>query len=126
QRARGRGRTHHCIGHIGCRRSRSMSAPVSMHDSQDVLIRLERIGKTYCAGEIQVRALSNVSLCVHRGEFVAIIGQSGSGKTTLLDIIGLLSRPTEGEYWLEGRPVSAFSDSELAGIRNRTIGFVFQ
>jgi ABC-type lipoprotein export system ATPase subunit len=91
-----------------------------------MLVRLERIGKTYRSGALAVPALKDVSLVIERGEFLAIIGQSGSGKTTLLDILGCLSRPTEGQYWLASRPVASLSDQELAAVRNRQMGFIFQ
>lgn len=90
------------------------------------LIRLEQIGKVYRTGEVDVRALSNVSFDIQQGEFVAIIGQSGSGKTTLLDILGCLSRPTEGDYSLAGKQTREMTDHKLTTIRNRQIGFVFQ
>lgn len=91
-----------------------------------MLIRLEEIGKIYDAGEVKVRALSQINLRIRPGEFVAIIGQSGSGKTTLLDILGCLRRPTEGEYWFNEKRISSLSDHELTNIRNQQIGFVFQ
>ncbi len=91
-----------------------------------MLIQLQNVSKSYRTGSVEVPALRHVDLSVRRGEFVAIIGQSGSGKTTLLDILGCLSRPTRGEYRLEGRPVSSLSDSELALVRNRHMGFIFQ
>lgn len=91
-----------------------------------MLIRLENIGKTYRTGSVQVRALQSITLTIERGEFVAVVGQSGSGKTTLLDILGCLSQSTEGKYWLDGRLVSCLTDRELAVIRNRQIGFIFQ
>ena len=93
---------------------------------QPALIELEHINKIYRAGEIEVRALANVSFSIQRGEFVAIVGQSGSGKTTLLDILGCLNRPTEGEYRLDGHSIHSLSDHELTIIRNRKIGFIFQ
>ena len=91
-----------------------------------MLIRLEHVGKTYRSGLLDVQALRDITFAVHRGEFVAIVGQSGSGKTTLLDILGCLSRPTEGRYVFDGRPVDALNDGMLAEIRNRSIGFIFQ
>jgi len=91
-----------------------------------MLIHLEQVSKVYRAGQVDVRALAGVSLSIERGEFVAIVGQSGSGKTTLLDILGCLSRPTEGTYRLDGKVVSTLPDTELTTIRNRRIGFVFQ
>jgi len=91
-----------------------------------MLIQLKHIDKIYKAGQVDVPALIDINLQVDRGEFVAIIGQSGSGKTTLLDIVGCLSRPTKGEYWLDGDLVNTLPDSSLTGIRNRKIGFIFQ
>jgi putative ABC transport system ATP-binding protein len=92
----------------------------------NMLIQLKYIYKIYKAGQVDVPALLDINLHVDRGEFVAIIGQSGSGKTTLLDIVGCLSRPTSGEYWLDGDHVNTLPDSSLTGIRNKKIGFIFQ
>jgi putative ABC transport system ATP-binding protein len=91
-----------------------------------MLIRLEQVGKTYRNGSIDIPAIQQIDLTIQAAEFVAIIGQSGSGKTTLLDILGCLSRPTQGQYWLEDMLVSSMADHHLATIRNRKIGFVFQ
>ncbi len=91
-----------------------------------MLISLKHIKKVYETGDIGVLALADLTLEIERGEFVAIIGQSGSGKTTLLDILGCLSPPTSGEYWLEGENVNTLSDAQLTNIRNKKIGFVFQ
>jgi len=91
-----------------------------------MLIRLKHIDKIYKAGQVDVPALIDINLQVDRGEFVAIIGQSGSGKTTLLDIVGCLSHPTSGEYWLDGDHINALPDSKLTSIRNKKIGFIFQ
>jgi putative ABC transport system ATP-binding protein len=91
-----------------------------------MLILLQHLSKIYRTGAVPVHALRDITLEIDHGEFVAIIGQSGSGKTTLLDILGCLSYPTSGEYWLDGERVSQLTDSQLTAIRNRKIGFVFQ
>ena len=90
------------------------------------LISLEDIHKTYQIGEIEVPALRGISMRVQRGEYIAIMGPSGSGKSTLMNLIGCLDTATQGEYWLNGENVSSLSDNELARIRNKEIGFVFQ
>jgi len=90
------------------------------------VIRLENIYKTYDLGEIQVQALRGVSLEIRAGEFVAVMGPSGSGKSTVMNILGCLDRPTKGRYFLDGVDVSGMSKDELARIRNRKLGFVFQ
>lgn len=92
-----------------------------------VVIRTEDLWKTYDMGEaIAVHALCGVSFEIERGEYVAIMGPSGSGKSTLMNLIGCLDTPTRGNYWLNGSRVSELSDDELAYIRNKEIGFVFQ
>jgi putative ABC transport system ATP-binding protein len=96
------------------------------HSASDAVIALENVHKTYDLGEIQVHALRGVTLEIRRGEFVAIMGASGSGKSTLMNILGCLDRPTKGRYLLDGIDVSQLSKTELAHIRNRKIGFVFQ
>jgi len=90
------------------------------------LIQIEDVSKVYQMGDVRVRALRGVTLTVKQGEFVAIMGASGSGKSTLMNIIGCLDRPSTGFYALEGHEVSHLTRDELARIRNRTIGFVFQ
>ncbi len=92
-----------------------------------MLIRIRNIYKIYNEGqESEVRALNGVSLDIDQGEFVAIVGASGSGKSTLMNVLGCLDIPTYGEYWLNGVDVTGLSDKELARIRNREVGFVFQ
>lgn len=90
------------------------------------LIELRHIYKIYQMGDEEVRASDDVSLSISRGEFVAIVGKSGSGKSTLMNIIGALDVPTDGEYLLGGEDTSEMSDDQLAHIRNKMIGFVFQ
>src|SRR5690606_34213631 len=92
----------------------------------DTVIRIEGLRKEYVLGAEVVHALRGVDLVVERNEYVAVMGPSGSGKSTLMNLIGCLDTPTAGEYWLNGEPVSDRSDDELARIRNREIGFVFQ
>jgi len=93
---------------------------------QGFAIKTEDLWKTYEMGLEQVQALRGVSVDIRRGEYVAIMGPSGSGKSTLMNLIGCLDTPTSGRYWLAGRLVSALDDDELAYIRNKEIGFVFQ
>jgi len=90
------------------------------------LIRLERVSKVYGQGENAVWALRQVSLTIAAGEYCAIMGASGSGKSTAMNIIGCLDRPTSGDYYLQGENVANYTDNQLAQVRNRQIGFVFQ
>jgi putative ABC transport system ATP-binding protein len=89
-------------------------------------IKTENLWKTYQMGAEEVHALRGVDIDIHRGEYVAIMGPSGSGKSTLMNLIGCLDTPSSGKYWLAGRLVSELDDDELAYIRNKEIGFVFQ
>ena len=95
-------------------------------DENRPLIELKDIYKIYQMGSEEVRANDGISLSIEKGEFVAIVGKSGSGKSTLMNIIGALDVPTEGEYYLGGEDVSHMSDNQLAEIRNKMIGFIFQ
>src|SRR5579863_4103294 len=92
----------------------------------DVVISVSDLHKTYQLGDLEVRALRGVSLTIERGEFIAIMGASGSGKSTLMNIVGCLDRPTAGRYLLEGVDVASLNEPDLARIRSRRIGFVFQ
>lgn len=90
------------------------------------IIRTEKITRTYSMGGSPVTALREADIAVDSGEFIALMGASGSGKSTLLNVIGLLDRPTSGEYWLEEKSVSSLRRDELADLRGRRIGFIFQ
>jgi len=93
---------------------------------KDLIIRTEQLHKHYVLGAETVRAVRGVDLEIGRGEFVAVMGPSGSGKSTFMNMIGCLDTPTSGRYWLNGRLVSELSEDELARVRNKEIGFVFQ
>jgi putative ABC transport system ATP-binding protein len=90
------------------------------------VIRTEKLTRTYSMGESLITALREADLTIHAGEFIALMGASGSGKSTLLNLIGLLDRATSGEYWLEDKPVSSLRRDELADLRGKRIGFIFQ
>jgi len=92
----------------------------------NIVISVKNLVKTYIVGEVEVRALRGVSLEVEAGQFLTVTGSSGSGKSTLMHILGCLDRPTSGQYILEGQDVSTMSRDELAAVRNKKIGFVFQ
>jgi putative ABC transport system ATP-binding protein len=92
----------------------------------DLVINIEGIGKTYRIGDVVVNALREVDLQIKKGEYVALMGPSGSGKSTLMNILGCLDTPSRGKYWLNGTDVSNMTDNELAEIRNKEIGFIFQ
>jgi len=93
---------------------------------QSEIIRIENISKVYGIGETEVKALNNVNLVVEKGEYCSIMGPSGSGKSTAMNIIGCLDRPSNGNYYLDNLNVAQISDTELAHIRNKKLGFVFQ
>lgn len=90
------------------------------------VIDIRNLSKVYVMGDTEVRALQSISIAIERNEYVALMGPSGSGKSTLMNLIGCLDTPSGGEYYLNNRLVSAMSDSELAQVRNKEIGFVFQ
>ncbi len=96
------------------------------HQHNGALVHMDGVARTYKSGAVDVEALKPVDLELQTGEYVAVTGPSGSGKSTLLHMLGCLDRPSAGRYLLEGRDVSGLSDRELAAVRNRTIGFVFQ
>src|SRR5213596_2840243 len=95
-------------------------------NSSGAAVRLDDVRKTYKTGEVEVQAVRGVSIEISAGEFVALMGSSGSGKSTLMNILGCLDRPTGGRYFLDGEDVSSLSRDQLADVRNRKLGFVFQ
>src|SRR5258708_21705275 len=100
--------------------------PANWAAPNSYMISTEDLWKTYDMGSEQVHALRGINLRIHRNEYVAIMGPSGSGKSTLMNLIGCLDSPSKGQYWLNGQLVSELDDDELARIRNKEIGFVFQ
>jgi putative ABC transport system ATP-binding protein len=96
------------------------------NSSNGTAVRLEDVRKTYQTGEVEVQAVRGVSIEIGQGEFVALMGSSGSGKSTLMNILGCLDRPTSGRYFLDSEDVSSLSRDDLADVRNRKLGFVFQ
>src|SRR5258708_11187951 len=97
-----------------------------MADANGNLIKLEGVTKVFFTDEVETHALSGIHLEVRKGEYISIAGPSGCGKSTLLSILGLLDSPSEGHYWLDGKPVANLSLSQRTRIRNREIGFIFQ
>ncbi|MFN3431875.1 MAG: ABC transporter ATP-binding protein, partial [Candidatus Sericytochromatia bacterium] len=90
------------------------------------MIQVNNLYKVYRNGNQEIKALDGVSLAIQEGEFVAVMGASGSGKSTMMNVIGCLDRPTSGEYLLDGLSITSYEEEELARIRNRKLGFVFQ
>src|SRR5499433_2481279 len=105
---------------------RATAAAATRGDATRVLMRLEDVKKVFYTDEVETHALSGVHMEILRGEYVSISGPSGCGKSTLLSILGLLDTATEGQYWLDGKPVQSLGFTERARIRNREIGFIFQ
>lgn len=97
-----------------------------MTNSSDALLTLKDVSKVFLTDEVETHALAGVQMEIHRGEYVSIAGPSGCGKSTLLAILGLLDTPSDGGYWLNGKPVADLDASDRARIRNREIGFIFQ
>ena len=97
-----------------------------MSDERKIVVEAQKLCKDYVMGDVVVHALRDVDLKIYEGDFIAIMGPSGSGKSTFMNMAGCLDRPTSGEVFLTGRPISGMSDDELATLRNQFVGFVFQ
>ncbi len=95
-------------------------------DNKDTTLKVENLGKVYVSSMGSVVSLRNVSFSVNKGEFVSVVGPSGSGKSTLLNMIGALDRPTSGKVFLDGIDIFSLNDSQIATVRNNTLGFIFQ
>lgn len=98
----------------------------SVSEAKKYSVRVDNVSKIYKSGEIEVRALENISFTLKEGDFAAIVGPSGSGKSTLMNILGTIDRPTHGEVYIDGMPTSRMDGDELAEFRNKKLGFVFQ
>src|SRR5215831_10293499 len=96
------------------------------YDNKDIALKVENLSKVYVSAMGRVVSLRNVSFSVSRGEFVSVVGPSGSGKSTLLNMIGALDRPTSGKVFLDGIDITSLNDSQIATVRNNTLGFIFQ
>ncbi len=105
---------------------RTSSSGATAQDAGRALLRLEDVKKVFLTDEVETHALSGIHMEIRRGEYVSISGPSGCGKSTLLSILGLLDTPSDGQYWLDGKPVQSLGFAERARIRNREIGFIFQ
>ena len=114
------------FGRLRSKKATSDPSATTSEPEKKIVIDIRDITKTYDMGELSLQVLKGVSLQVHQGEFLSIMGPSGSGKSTLMNILGALDQPTSGEYFLDGEDVSKLSESSLARVRNKKIGFVFQ
>ncbi|HEY9204359.1 MAG TPA: ABC transporter ATP-binding protein, partial [Candidatus Methanoperedens sp.] len=103
-----------------------MDSPITSKREGNILLNLENVWKIYRMGEVEVPALKGVSVKIKKGDFVAIIGASGSGKSTMMNLIGCLDIPSRGSIYLKSQDISRLSESDLASLRGRTIGFIFQ